>query len=298
MNKCFAMIAAAGFLCGLGALAVPGAMGAAAPAGGSESAETGAVYKKLTDAVGPALVTVKFVMKVEGGGRSGGGGRDMEITGLMMEPNGLVLVSNAKMGGLAARRGITASATDIRILAGDDTEGVKAKILARDSEMDLCWIQVDRDEKEPKTFAAVNFASDAKGEVGDKVYVVDRMGKFFDHALSVEEGRIGGATKRPRPLLIPAGFRSGEGQFLGTPILTADGKIVGVTVLQLPDKEDAEGGESASDGSVAILLLPSAEVVKATARGKEMAAKQPKEEPKTEEKKDEKSAAPEKMDDK
>ncbi len=253
--------------------------------------ETGGTYKKLIDTVGPALVTVKFVMKFDGGPMGGDEqGRDVETTGLMMETGGLVLVSNAKMGGMASRMGMTANPTNIKVLAGDDTEGLKAKILARDSDLDLCWVQVDDEKGKGKTFSAVDFASSATVTLGDKLYVVERMGKFFDHALSVDEGRVGGSTKKPRALMIPTGFGGSQREMLGAPMFGADGKVVGLNILQMPDKEDMEGGDSGGEGNFGILLLPAAEVVKATVRGKEMAAKNPPTPPKAEdEKKDEKA---------
>jgi len=264
-----------------GAASLAPAMNAAVPAPAADDA--GAIYKRLTDTVGPALVTVKCVMKIEGGGENGGGGRDLETTGLVIESSGLVLVSNAKMGGLASRMGMSVTPTNIKVLIGDDTEGLKAKILVKDPDLDLCWIAVDDDKAKGKTFAAVDFASGSPAAVGDKIFVVERLGKFFDHALSVDEGRVGGATKKPRALFIPTGFSGGQREMLGTPMFAADGKVVGINIVQLPDKEDMEGGESGGEGNSGILLLPAAEVVKATTRGKEMAAKNP---PKDDDKKD------------
>ena len=246
--------------------------------------ETATTYKKLLESVGSALVTVKFVMKIDGGpmGGDGDSGRDVETTGLVMEQGGLVLISNAKMGGMASRMGMTVNPTNIRVLTGDDTEGLKAKILARDPELDLCWISVDDDKAKDKKFTFVDFTTSGAApapSVGDKLFVVERMGKFFDHALSVDEGRVGGSTKKPRPLMIPSGFGGNQREMLGAPMFNADAKVVGLNILQIPDKEDMEGGE-AGEGSFGILLLPAAEVVKATGRAKEMAAKAPKEEPK------------------
>jgi len=277
--------------------------GVCAPAHAAQPAKSddaGAAYKRLMTSVGPALVTLKFVMKFEGAGseRFGEAGRDVEYTALMMEPGGLVLVSNAKMGGLSARSGMAANPTNIRVLIGDDTEGLKGKILARDTDLDLCWVQIDDEKAKGKTFEFVDFASGAPAEVGDRLFMVDRMGKFFDHALSVNEGRVGGKTRKPRALLVPTGFPGGPGQLLGSPMFNADGKVVGVNIVQLPDKEDVEGGESGGEGNSGVLLLPASEVIKATARGKEMAAKAPKEEPKPEPKKDDKPADAKKDDSK
>lgn len=274
MNRTLTTLTASALLAVAGAAAflpLP-RLAAAAPA---PVADDGAVYRKLTDTVGPALVTIKFVMKIEGGGMGSDGGQDVETTGLMMETTGLVLISNAKMGGMASRMGMTANPTNIKVLAGDDTEGVKARILARDSELDLCWIQIDDEKAKGKTFAAVDFTSAATAALGDRLLVIERMGKFFDHALSVDEGRVGGSTKKPRALLIPAGFGGNQRELLGSPMFNADGKVVGVNILQIPDKEDMEGGDSGGEGNFGILLLPAAEVVKATKRGKEMAAKTP-----------------------
>ncbi len=276
------MIALAGSATLAPARVFPGPTPSPAPA----ADDAGATYKHLMDGVGPAMVTIKFVMKMEGGRGGGEEGQDMEVTALMMEPAGLVLVSNIKMGGFASRMGMTANPTNIKVLIGDDTEGLRAKILARDSDLDLCWVQIDDDKAKGKTFTAVDFAGGTNAALGDKLYLVQRMGKFFDHALNVSEGRVGGTVKKPRSLLVPTGFGAGPRELLGTAMFNADGKVIGLNIAQFPDKEDMEGGESGGEGNSGVLLLPAAEVVKATVRGKEMAAKNPPKEDAKDEKKD------------
>lgn len=256
-------------------LALAGALVAApAPqaAATADAGATGTAYRQLIDRAGPAMVTIKFVMKMEGG-MGGDDGRDMETTGTVMEADGLVLTSNAKMGGMASRMGMNVNPTDIKILIGDDTEGLKARILARDSELDLCWIKIEDEKASGKTFQHVDFAAGATSTLGDKLYSVSRMGKFFDHALSVDEGRHAGDARKPRKLVITGGFGDARG-LLGMPVFNADAKVVGWNILQIPDKEDMEGGEQ-GEGNIGVLLLPAAEVVKATTRGKEAAAKNP-----------------------
>lgn len=290
MRSPFALVLASTLCTGL-ALIAPAPAARAMPLPAAD--ETAGAYKKVLDTAGKSFVTIKFVMKIEGGGEGfGEGGRDVETSGVMIEKGGLVLVSNAKMGGAASRMGMTLNPTNIKVLIGDDAEGLKGKILARDSELDLCWIQVDDEKAKDKTFANLDFAAGTSVDVGDRVMFLDRLGKFFDHALSVREGRIGGKTKKPRALLIPTGVSGmpDRRDLLGTPLFGTDGSVVGFNILQLPDKEDMEGGD-AGEGSFSILMLPAAEVVKATARGKELAAKQPKEEPKAEDKPAEKPAS-------
>jgi S1-C subfamily serine protease len=271
--------------CGTGTTALAAAM--PTPAQPAATVETGAAYKRLAERVGPALVTVKYILKIEGGGQmadmmGGDEGRETEITGLVIEPNGLVLCSNTKMGGFAAMMGmmgggggggVTANPTDIRILAGDDTEGLKAKILARDSDLDLCWVQVDDEKAKGKTFEHVDLKASAAPGIGDKIMVVQRRGKFFDHALVIGEGRVGGLAKKPRNLVSPSGVEAE----MGMPVFTADGKLVGIGVLQMPSREDMEGGDMSSMfegfGGGGPVILPADEVAKATERGKEMGAK-------------------------
>lgn len=277
MKTRFAVILAAGLMCAAGSLAPAFAQAPAAPS----TDATAAAYKSLSDKVGPALVSIKFVMKVEGMGDDNG--RESETNGVMIEPTGLILVSNAKIGGMASRMGMTANPTDIKVMQGDDAEGLKARVVARDTELDLAWIQVDDEKAKRKTFPAIDINANAVPSIGEKIMIVDRMGKFFDHAVVVEEARVGGVTKKPRNLIIPSGMADRRAfSALGMPMFTESGKVVGVTIIQLPGKEDMEGGGDMGEGNAAIAILPASEVVKATARGKEMAAKAPKEEAKAE----------------
>ena len=259
----------------------------AAPAPAPAADEVGNVFKSLADKVGPALVTVKYIMKIEASGQMaealghmGDEGKETEITGVMIEPGGLVLVSNAALSGGAQMElmsmfgggGFSVNPTELKIIAGDDTEGLKAKILARDTELDLAWIKIDDDKAKGKTFPAIDLHASASPTMGDRLFAVDRMAKFFDHALTVTEGRVGGATKKPRSLFIPSGMRGD----LGMPMFAADGKIVGFGVLQVPSKEDVEGGnvdEMMSGGGFGVMILPADDVIKATVRTKDMAEK-------------------------
>lgn len=267
-----------------GSAALGGA--AAAPSAIPASDDTGEVYKKLSTQVGPSLVTVKFVLKVEAGGQMsefmggmGDEGMDTEVTGLMIEPGGLVLASNTKMGGYFGMMGrfggggnITTNPTDLKVLVGEDTEGLKAKLIARDTELDLAWIQIEDPAASGKTFTHVDLTASAEPAIGDRLFVVERLGKFFDHALVVAEGRLGGKTSKPRPLFVP----SAVGMDLGMPMFTADGKLIGIGVSQVPSREDVEGGDMGSlmgDGYYGSMVLPAAEVVKATKRSKELGAK-------------------------
>lgn len=260
--------------------------------------ELEAAYQKLVKDRGATLVTVKFVLKVKMGGMFGPMGdqeNEQEIGGVMIAPNGLVLVSNTQLSGFVGmmRRlaggmmgEMSAVPTDLKVLVGDDTEGLEAELLARDTELDLAWVKI----KEPgdKTFAAVDFAKSAKPRLGQRLLMPARMGKYFDRVTVVKEARVTGFVSKPRELYVPSG-----GGGLGLAVYTTGGKLVGFTIMQMPETEDAGGNPlgilsqvSEMESTMAGLILPAKEVLKATKRAEETAAESEAEESESEESED------------
>lgn len=227
--------------------------------------------KLLADRAG-SLVTVKFVLKIEPGSQE----QEAEISAVVIDAKGLLLCSNTQTGGFppiiqSRMGGATATPTNIKVLAGDDTEGVSAKLIARDSELDLAWIQVD--DGSGKTFDAVDFTKSSSPLVGDTLLTVSRLGKFFDRASIIQSTRLGGSTKKPRKLYIPAD--TSIANELGAPVFATDGSVVGFTALQLPEAEDVEGGGMGAREYLSAVILPAEDVVKATKRALETAAANP-----------------------
>jgi hypothetical protein len=165
---------------------------------------------------------------------------------------------------------VSATPTEIKVLIGDDTEGIDAKFLARDTELDLAWIQI----KEPgdQKFAYVDLAADAKGKIGDSLLAVRRLGKHFNRVPAIGGGRIGGMTTKPRDLYVPGGDLSGV---LGLPVFTPEGKVLGVAITQTPDDEDLSDNPmgaitrlSGLQDMFSGMILPASEARKATERAK------------------------------
>ena len=241
------------------------------PAAGSVLAEPQADYKKLVDEKASAIVSIKFVMKGEQGEQ------EEETTGAIIESTGLILTSNLSFGGMASRMGGGGSPTptDIKVLVGDDTQGVKAKIVARDTELGLAWVQTD--DPPAKPYAYIDFSSGVDAKLGDNLYAVSLMGKFFDRAPWVAECKVGAIVKKPRNLIIPSmGLRGVE---LSMPVFDAQNRAVGVTTFILPEQEEMEanpgGMQTAMRGITSGMILPASEVIAATARAKETAKKGP-----------------------
>jgi hypothetical protein len=234
---------------------------------GQAAADTEAQYDKLIKDKAAALVAVKFVLKRQGGFDDSE--KEADITGIMIDPKGLVLCSNTALGGPSFfRRFGTATPTDIKVLIGEDTEGRDAKLLARDSELDLAWVQIKRPGDE--AFAHIDLSKTTTPRLGRRLLALRRMGKYFDRAVVVSEGRVAGRTKKPRELVVPGGSLDLEP---GLPVFTEDGAIVGIVVIQMPDRDEMESGPLSFLGAgrdiFGGLILPAAEVLKATARAKE-----------------------------
>ncbi|MBL9001323.1 MAG: trypsin-like peptidase domain-containing protein [Phycisphaerae bacterium] len=239
--------------------------------GAAPAADGPVQFQKLLDDQAPSIVTLKYILK--------GGDQDeeAETLGVVIESGGLVLTSNNAFGGLMARMGgPSQTPTEIKVLIGDDTQGLDATFLARDSELQLAWVQLKTPPAKPLTY--VDFEKGASAKLGDLIYIVGLMGKFFDRAPLIAEGRIGAATTKPRELLIPSvGLAGSE---LGMPVFNAAGKPVGVTTLIIPDQDEVQGSpggmRAAMRGIVTgAMILPAAEVAAATKRAKETAANAP-----------------------
>ena len=238
----------------------------------AQPAPSASEYTSLVKNKTNALVTVKFVLKVSGGGQEDE--RESETTGVMIEGDGLVLASNTQTGGINeamkqyVRQGFSIQPKDIKILVGDDIEGVEAKVIARDSELDLAWIKVQKAPEKPYEF--IDLSKSAVPALGDRLIAVERMGKFFDRAPIVVEGRLGAIVSKPRQLYIP---QTDLVNTLGLPVFNAGGELVGISILQLPSADESEdGGRSMMGRAGGGTILPAAEVISATERAKAAAA--------------------------
>lgn len=262
------LFALAGLAVGLAAVVAAPVRSAPTPVAPAAHDDNAALYTSLVEKAGGSIVTLKMVLKFQGMGDEG---RDHEVSGLMIDPKGLILVSNVMIGGSA--RGMVITPSDVKVLfANEDesSEGLKARMIVRDSELDLAWFQIEDEKAKDRTFTAVDLAANSETSLGSKLYTVQRMDKFFDRTTFVTEGSCGGMTAKPRKLVIPSGFQVEP----GGAVFGADGKLVGVGAIILPSEDDLDMGNAGQMyNRTGPLILPAAEVKSATDRAKEMAAK-------------------------
>lgn len=229
-------------------------------------------YRPLLEKHATAVVTIKYNVNM------GGNSQEQEIPGIVIDAKGLVICSNVMMGGLIRKFDPSAEFKDVKILTAEDQEGVEAKVIARDSDLDLAWVQI----KEPKLeYKFLDFSKAAEPEAGDQLLGLVRMGKFFDRAPVISAGRMAGIAKRPRRLFV------GDAEIPGTAVFVAGDELVGMSVFPTPSEEEMEGEAFQSamrDPFAQRVILPASEIVAATARAREAAAsgKGEEEEPKPE----------------
>jgi len=244
-------------------------------------------YASIVADRAPAMALIKFIITFDAGGQS----QDVEgeAMALMIDPKGLLVMSGAEIG---QRKGMSANPKEIKVCIGDDTEGVLAKLIGRDSDLDLAWLRIEKPAD--KGYSALDLSKAATPKLGDTLVGLDKMGKYFDHAAVAFTTMVGGVTKKPRTLYIPSPGGGMEMMFVGIPFFTTGGELVGMSVVQMPNADSEDGMNSRVRERLTrfdrgFKILPASEIASATTRAVE-AEKGGKgvgmDEPKPEEKKD------------
>lgn len=210
------------------------------------------------------MVTLKFNLKNDEGEQ------ESEAPAVVVEPDGLVLVSNRAVGGFAPFAP-NVNPTELKVLIGEDTQGEEATLVARDTELGLAWVKI----KSPKgKYPAVDLAQSSTPALGDGLYVISLLSRFFDRAPAVTVGSVSAVAAKPRRLFVPS--LSLAGTDFGIPVFAADGKVVGIVTLILPDQDELSSPGAAQElfrnvpgGKV---ILPASDVLSATKRAKETQA--------------------------
>lgn len=229
-----------------------------------EERARGEQYEAITEATLGSLVRVKCVMTMESPWGGEAEEQEMELSGTLISADGNVLLANSMLGGLYSRMygGVQTTLRDIKVLVGDDTEGLDATIVARDTDRDLCWLTLDEKPAEPLPF--LDITAEAERPIpGQSVFQTTRLGEFFARAPVVNEAYISAELSTPRDLLY-IGSSSLE---VGLPAVDRTGAFVGFVITQMPDSDELEasGGMGGSwSESYIWAVLPAAEVVKAT----------------------------------
>jgi hypothetical protein len=213
-------------------------------------------YAQLLEQKAPTVVTLKFVLKIRMsmGGQSQDDEQNAEARGVVVDPSGLVMLSNDSLeagGGMMRmmrrRPGadISSNPQDIKVLFGNDSKEHEALLVARDSKLGLAFVQILAPEG---TLAAVDLGGKDVGvSVGQTLVGVTRKSRGFDSAPVFERTLVTGRIEKPRPMWALAGAAA-----VGLPLYDAQGRAVGVPSRQQGVEGADEGGGGA--GGLAALL--------------------------------------------
>ena len=149
---------------------------------------------------------------------------------------------------------------DYRIIIGDEVEENEARLVARDSELDLAWFRVT--DAKGRTFPYLHIGDSTELQVGDAYFTIGRMPERFNRVPVVLDGGVNGRITAPRTLLVATG---GAG-----PVFAEDGKFAGFLIRQ-PDEDGDDAAGSLSQMTTQF-ILPAEELAKATQQARKQSS--------------------------
>lgn len=267
----------------LAMLALFGAIQGPAWAGEDEN-KARAIYEKQQRAV----VTVQLVIKQKFS-FGGGGGEDSEhkaeITGTIISPDGLTVVSLAETDPSAMFSNfmpedsdsgfkVESAVSDVKILL--DEKEIDAGIVLRDKDLDLAFVRPKAKPEAALPF--IDLAEPGTVQLLDRVVTINRLGKVANRTASLSFETIEAVVSKPRTFYFPGSAATMTGT--GSPAFTLEGKPLGVFVTRTITGKG--GGSFDMDGSHAVVILPVADIVEGASQappfGEEPAAAGPQEE--------------------
>lgn len=208
------------------------------------------IYDALIKKHAEALVTIKFIPQMPNGDKRS----EVNATGTVISADGLIICSNSQIGG-NPMGGASITPTEIEILFGEETTGLKAEVVGRDTELDLAWLKITDELPKPLSFLDYK-QSDTVG-VGGEIYAIRLMDEYFGRAPFVKSFTISATLKKPRKLIAPSVVWIADSESVGLPVFAADGKVVGMFIVQLPDNAARQNMRRPGD---IIFVLPAKKV--------------------------------------
>jgi hypothetical protein len=201
----------------------------------------------ILEAAAPSIVTVKVVIETEMRimGQAQREETRTELKGVVADAGGLVMISNAEIsadriketvsGAMMGGMDVKMTPSDFKVIFGDDEQEYPAFMVAKDTKLDLAFLQVEN--LGDRQLTAINFADSAKPVLGDTVVSVSRLQKGYDYAPFFATGRIAGVLKKPRKAWIIDGAISAY----GLPIFSTNGNVLGVLITLAPTTQEEAG---------------------------------------------------------
>jgi S1-C subfamily serine protease len=224
---------------------------------------------------GKAVVTVRLVLKLKTGGQEHE--QKVEAPGVVIDPGGLTVASASSIDPSGAfrrmldaqrqRMNIESEVKEPVILLEDGTE-LEAAVVLKDTDLDLAFIR-PRDAGLKLPAAALKPRSGTVPLL-TRIYVLGRLSKLGNRALSVATGEVRAYVRGPAPYYVADGESS---SFVGSLAYTADGVPLGVFVKRFATTIDTSAGRGSD--SVMTVLRPVDKVMELAAQARTMPVNPP-----------------------
>jgi hypothetical protein len=248
----------------------------------ARAADPGDAARRILAKNQDAVLTVKFVfnMKMTFLGQNEKQESKSEIIGTVVDPAGLLVVSLSamdpailmnhymtSMGGGAGEMKFEfeTELVSLTVLLPDGRE-LNATVALRDKDLDVAYIRIT--DKLPVPLRAVSLDSRAKPAVLDPVVCLGRLGSVAGRGASVVLERIGAVVEKPRLFyVIGQGFSTTAP---GSPVFSADGKLLGIVVQRTaPTKSNVANWVGSANAAMMNIIIPAAEIAEGLKQARE-----------------------------
>jgi len=171
--------------------------------------------RKVREAVSPSTVIVSFNIE-----RDDGEKMDARLLGVVVGEGGLVMFSSAA---IPSQFPIT-QFRDFRVVVtkGNDLQELDAEYLGKDDQSQVAFLKVTA--AGAPALPVLAFDEKAKVDIGDPVVSFDNLGEPDGYARAMQLGRVAARIEQP----VVTYLCTGDLGLPGTPVLTLDGKVVGI----------------------------------------------------------------------
>jgi hypothetical protein len=208
-----------------------------------------AQLQALVQKCAPTIVTVRAVVKMDmkGGGSDRESEYKVDMQGVVVDPQGLILVSSLALspetamesmyGGEALGAGAMKSTpTSIKVTIGNEDKEYEAFLAATDKPLAISFIKIE--DLAGRKLTPVDLSGSVSPAIGDQVVAVSRLKKGYDYVPYFQTGRIAAEIAKPRK----AWLLDGSVSAMGLPIYTPSGQVIGVLSMVPSGMKDEAGG--------------------------------------------------------
>jgi hypothetical protein len=213
-----------------------------------------------------AMVTLSVVVKFSGGDFGGDSNSDMEATGFVIDPSGLIVTTNmaidpaasmASLGADMSEMKFTSKVLSVKIITASGEE-ISGKVVLRDTDRNLAFIRPSTPPATPMPF--VDLKAAAKAQIGDPIFILGRLGKSANRGPDLRMQRIIGVVERPRTLYV---LDSDMMQSIGTAIFNETGAPLGILTVKI---SAARRRSFSMSDSFMPIIIPAEEVLEVGAQ--------------------------------